>query len=354
MLGRRSAPPTRSRSQTLDEPDMGRRSVRPHEAANHSPPLAPQCSCGIGRSVGTRVGKIASPGFAVRYRACVGVHIDNEALTRLLDERIAATLPTFWPTKGWAWDVRSPSVGNHWPVGVHFLDELPLEQAIEALVESINEALVGYSGGRQRGCVRAVRRLGRGRRRRASRPVRAGAVLAPRRRAAGARAAADPALGIRDGGRRRAVGSRGAALRPPARRAPRVPVGHDRARRPRRLLGGGDPRRARPGDAGDVRALQARGVRPRRGLRRDVLGRRGPSGPGLVPAPPSGDRADPVPGHVHRLRRRPRAPGRAHAVRGGRLRRARRRHPRPGRHVVGGRHRRSGRRRVRAPRPRAS
>jgi hypothetical protein len=77
----------------------------------------------------------------------VGVHIDNEALTRLLDERIAATLPTFWPTKGWAWDVRSPSVGNHWPVGVHFLDELPLEQAIEALVESINEALVGYSKG---------------------------------------------------------------------------------------------------------------------------------------------------------------------------------------------------------------
>jgi hypothetical protein len=30
---------------------------------------------------------------------------------------------------------------------VHFLDELPLDQAIEALVESINEALAGYSGG---------------------------------------------------------------------------------------------------------------------------------------------------------------------------------------------------------------
>ena len=77
----------------------------------------------------------------------MGVHIDNEALTRLLDERIAATLPTFWPTKGWAWDVRSPSVGHHWPVGVHFLDELPRRQAIEALVESINEALAGYSRG---------------------------------------------------------------------------------------------------------------------------------------------------------------------------------------------------------------
>ena len=77
----------------------------------------------------------------------MGVHIDNEALTRLLDERIAATLPTSWPTKGWAWDVRSPSVGHHWPVGVHFLDELPLDQAIEALVESINEAITGYSSG---------------------------------------------------------------------------------------------------------------------------------------------------------------------------------------------------------------
>lgn len=77
----------------------------------------------------------------------MGVHIDNEALTRLLDERFAATLPTSWPTKGWAWDVRSPSVGHHWPVGVHFLDELPRDQAIEALVESINEALAGYSGG---------------------------------------------------------------------------------------------------------------------------------------------------------------------------------------------------------------
>ena len=52
------------------------------------------------------------PPRSVRYRAGVGVHIDNEALTRLLDERIAATLPTFWPTKGWAWDVRSPSVGQ--------------------------------------------------------------------------------------------------------------------------------------------------------------------------------------------------------------------------------------------------
>lgn len=51
--------------------------------------------------------------------------------------------------------------------------------------------------------------------------------------------------------------------------------------------------------------------------------------------------------HVHRLRRWPRPPGRAHAVRGRRLCRARRRHAWPGRDVVGGRHRRSGRRRLR-------
>ena len=38
----------------------------------------------------------------------MGVHIDNEALTRLLDERFAVALPSSWPTKGWAWDVRWP------------------------------------------------------------------------------------------------------------------------------------------------------------------------------------------------------------------------------------------------------
>ena len=57
-----------------------------------------------------------------------------------------------------------------------------------------------------------------------------------------------------------------------------------------------------------------------------------------------------VPGHVHRLRRRPRPGGRAHAVRRRRLRRARRRQPRAGRQLDVRRDRRPRRRQRRARR----
>ena len=58
-----------------------------------------------------------------------------------------------------------------------------------------------------------------------------------------------------------------------------------------------------------------------------------------------------VPRQLHRLRRRPRVPGRSRAVRGRRARRAGDGHARPGRRVASGRDGRSGRRRIRRRAP---
>jgi hypothetical protein len=76
----------------------------------------------------------------------LAVAIDMPLLVRMVDERVARTLPARWPS-GWA--VRSASVGDHPPWGGNpaELEALPHDVAVAFVVDWLNAALAQYSDG---------------------------------------------------------------------------------------------------------------------------------------------------------------------------------------------------------------